>query len=64
MTLAVTRLAKWKTTVQLVALSLALLAVGLGSAAVSMSAVALLWIAAAMTVWTGLRYAQAFGRAA
>ena len=49
---------------QLVALSLALLAVGLGSAAVSMSAVALLWIAAAMTVWTGLRYAQAFGRAA
>jgi cardiolipin synthase (CMP-forming) len=62
--LPVTVLAKWKTTVQLVALSLALLAMGVASAPLASAAVALLWAAAAMTLWTGLQYALAFGRAA
>jgi CDP-diacylglycerol--glycerol-3-phosphate 3-phosphatidyltransferase len=62
--LPVTALAKWKTTVQLIALSLSLLALGLGSAALGWLGSALLWVAAAMTLWTGWLYAQAFGRAA
>ena len=62
--LPVTGLAKWKTTVQLVALSMALLATGLGSGALAIAAVVLLWAAAAMTLWTGAQYALAFHRAA
>ena len=62
--LSVTVMAKWKTTVQLVALSLALLATGVASPALVITAVALLWLAAAMTLWTGLQYARAFGRPA
>ncbi len=62
--LPVTGLAKWKTTVQLVALSLALLATGLGSGGLAIAAVVLLWAAAAMTLWTGVQYALAFHRAA
>ena len=62
--LPVTLLAKWKTTVQLVALSLALLATGLASPALVILAVVLLWLAAAMTLWTGAQYALAFGRTA
>jgi CDP-diacylglycerol--glycerol-3-phosphate 3-phosphatidyltransferase len=60
--LPVTWLAKWKTTVQLSALSLGLLATGLGSGWTAICAVLLLWLAAAMTLWTGVRYAQAFHR--
>jgi CDP-diacylglycerol--glycerol-3-phosphate 3-phosphatidyltransferase len=62
--LPVTQLAKWKTTLQLVALSLALLAVGLASQPVAWGAEALLWVAAAATLLTGAQYAAAFTRAA
>ena len=62
--LPVTQLAKWKTTFQLVALSLALLALGLGSRPLMLAAEALLWVAAAATLWTGAQYALAFTRAA
>ena len=62
--LPVTRLAKWKTTVQLAALALALLATGLGSPGLVILAVVFLWAAAGMTLWTGLQYALAFNRAA
>ena len=61
--LPVTLMAKWKTTVQLAALALALLATGLASPALAIAAVVLLWIAAIMTLWTGLQYALAFNRA-
>jgi CDP-diacylglycerol--glycerol-3-phosphate 3-phosphatidyltransferase len=56
----VTQLAKWKTTIQLVALSAEILASG-GLLAPSVSAAAdgLLWIAALLTLWTGLDYARA-----
>ncbi len=62
--LPVTWLAKWKTTVQLVALSLAMLAMGLSAAWLGEVATVLLWIAAAMTLWTGAQYALAFNRSA
>ena len=62
--LPVTWLAKWKTTVQLVALSLALLATGLGSGRMALVAIGLLWLATTMTLWTGVQYARAFNRAA
>jgi CDP-diacylglycerol--glycerol-3-phosphate 3-phosphatidyltransferase len=56
----VTQLAKWKTTAQLVALSLQLLATALGdTGALRLVADALLWIAAAVTLWTGWEYARA-----
>ncbi len=61
--LPVTWLAKWKTAVQLVALSVELLALGLASHPLQAAGDMLLWIAAAMTLWTGARYAQAFTRA-
>ena len=57
----VTQLAKWKTAVQLVALSVGILAViqpGLVT-----PALVLLWIAAALTLWTGWGYAQAARKA-
>ncbi len=52
----VTRLAKWKTAVQLVAL-----AVAIGSLALpglEGAALGLLWVAAALTWWTGWEYVQ------
>lgn len=59
----VTRLAKWKTTVQLVALSLELLATALADrGTLRLAADGLLWLAAAITVWTGWEYAQAARR--
>ncbi len=62
--LPVTRLAKWKTTAQLVALALALLAAALASAPLAVASVVLLWAAALLTLWTGLQYARAFALAA
>jgi CDP-diacylglycerol--glycerol-3-phosphate 3-phosphatidyltransferase len=59
----VTRLAKWKTTVQLAALCVELLAAsGPLTPALSFAGDALLWIAAAMTLWTGAQYALAARR--
>lgn len=55
----VTRLAKWKTTVQLVALAAELLAAALDNAELTLGAHALLWLAVVLTVWTGLQYASA-----
>lgn len=62
--LPVTWLAKWKTTVQLVALTLAMAAMGLASGWLAAVGVVLLWVATAMTLWTGARYALAFHQAA
>jgi len=59
----VTRLAKWKTTVQLVALSAELLAAALGGTALTLFAHTLLWLAVVLTLWTGLDYARTAGRA-
>ncbi len=61
--LPVTWLAKWKTTVQLVALSVELLAVAVAAPMLTLAGDVLLWLAALMTLWTGFRYAQAFSRA-
>jgi CDP-diacylglycerol--glycerol-3-phosphate 3-phosphatidyltransferase len=56
----VTQLAKWKTTVQLLALSVALLAAALADQGeLQVAADVLLWLAAAITLWTGWQYAQA-----
>jgi CDP-diacylglycerol--glycerol-3-phosphate 3-phosphatidyltransferase len=56
----VTQLAKWKTTIQLVALSAEILAAGgLLAPALVVGADSLLWIAALLTLWTGLDYARA-----
>jgi CDP-diacylglycerol--glycerol-3-phosphate 3-phosphatidyltransferase len=56
----VTRLAKWKTTTQLVALSAEILVSGaLLAPALTGLADGLLWIAALLTLWTGLDYARA-----
>jgi CDP-diacylglycerol--glycerol-3-phosphate 3-phosphatidyltransferase len=60
LTFPVTRLAKWKTAIQLVALSLAIGAVLLP--AVGGAALALLWLAAGLTLWTGWGYALAAQR--
>ena len=71
--LPVTMLAKWKTTLQLVALA-ALLFLQVWSvwglpcdaaiqAKAGIAAYALLWLAAAITVWTGLEYALSARRA-
>jgi CDP-diacylglycerol--glycerol-3-phosphate 3-phosphatidyltransferase len=56
----VSQLAKWKTTIQLVALSAQILVAGglLGPALVALADV-LLWIAALLTLWTGMDYARA-----
>lgn len=54
--IAVTTLAKWKTTAQLVALAALLAAPPLGSAAVEILGLALLWLAAALTLATGWQY--------
>ena len=56
----VTKLAKWKTTVQLAALSLALLAAAVAdNGPLRLTADVLLWLAAALTLWTGWGYARA-----
>ena len=55
----VTKLAKWKTTAQLVALCAELAAAALGGETLTLVAHALLWIAVVLTLWTGLQYAQA-----
>lgn len=55
----VTKLAKWKTTIQLVALAVELLAAALDDAKLTLGAHALLWLAVILTVWTGLQYASA-----
>lgn len=65
----VTLLAKWKTTLQLVGLGLAILAhattVGVCSFAQPLSVFAevVIWIAAAVTVWTGWEYTDAARKA-
>ena len=59
----VTYLAKWKTTVQLVALSVELLAAAAPQRLVlTPVGDVLLWIAAAMTLWTGGQYAASAAR--
>jgi CDP-diacylglycerol--glycerol-3-phosphate 3-phosphatidyltransferase len=62
----VTQLAKWKTTVQMVALGF-LLAGPAGDrivSGVSMTGLALLWLAALLTLWTGYDYLKAAVRTA
>ena len=54
MKLAVTRLAKWKTTVQLVTLALAMLSQAWPPARAAAGVG--LWLAACLTLWTGLDY--------
>ncbi len=56
----VTKLAKWKTTVQLTALAVAIGSLALPGLATA--ALALLWLAAALTWWTGWQYADAARR--
>lgn len=53
----VTKLAKWKTTFQLIGLTLAIAA--LIWPMLATPALALLWLAAALTWWTGWQYVQA-----
>jgi CDP-diacylglycerol--glycerol-3-phosphate 3-phosphatidyltransferase len=64
----VTKLAKWKTTAQLVALCAELLAAAVGGRELTMGAHAILWLAVVLTLWTGFQYAaaaaQGFRRAA
>lgn len=56
----VTQLAKWKTTVQLVSLCLEILAAALSdTGTLRLAADALLWLAAAVTLWTGWEYTAA-----
>lgn len=57
----VTQLAKWKTAIQLVALSIAILS--LVAPGLVLAALLLLWVAAALTLWTGWGYAQAARKA-
>ena len=54
MKLPVTKLAKWKTTAQLVAYAVALFAQLMPQA--RMGAMGLLWLATGLTLWTGLDY--------
>ena len=53
---AVTGIAKWKTAAQLVAIILLLLAMTATGAVLQPAALALLWIAAALTAWSGADY--------
>jgi CDP-diacylglycerol--glycerol-3-phosphate 3-phosphatidyltransferase len=62
--LPVTVLAKWKTTVQLIALSLEMLAaIAPDGGHARLAAHALLWLAALLTLWTGWQYASGAGAA-
>jgi len=58
----VTKLAKWKTTIQLVALVAELLAAGLAQPGLQAAADGLMWLAAVLTLWTGGEYALAAAR--
>lgn len=58
----VTQLAKWKTTVQLVALSLEILAAAAHLPGLALISDILLWVAALMTLWTGGQYMLAAAR--
>jgi CDP-diacylglycerol--glycerol-3-phosphate 3-phosphatidyltransferase len=58
----VTQLAKWKTTVQLVALSLEILAASAHLSGLVVFSDVLLWVAALMTLWTGGQYMLAAAR--
>ena len=60
LTFPVTRLAKWKTTLQLTALAVAIAA--LEAPPLGGVALGLLWLAVAITWWTGWEYARAAGR--
>ncbi|MFC3229652.1 CDP-diacylglycerol--glycerol-3-phosphate 3-phosphatidyltransferase [Marinibaculum pumilum] len=53
---AVTGVAKWKTAAQLVAIVLLLLAMTAAGAVLQPAALVLLWIAAALTAWSGADY--------
>lgn len=57
----VTVLAKWKTTVQLVAVAVLIAwpLAGAGANAVWFAGIALLWLSATMTIWTGAQYTGA-----
>ena len=55
----VSKLAKWKTTAQLVALCAEILAAAIGGTEVVLVAHALLWVAVVLTLWTGLQYGMA-----
>ncbi|WGM40299.1 CDP-diacylglycerol--glycerol-3-phosphate 3-phosphatidyltransferase [Caulobacter sp. NIBR1757] len=64
--LPVTMLAKWKTTLQLVALAAALLRLtqpGWMTGPVSLGIDLSLWLAAAVTIWTGIEYGLAARKA-
>ena len=58
----VSQLAKWKTTAQLVALSAEMISSAYGGGGFRVLAHALLWLAAALTLWTGAEYAAAARR--
>ena len=61
--LPVTLLAKWKTTVQLVALSVEMLAaIAPEGSAPRLAAHILLWVAAVLTLWTGWEYTRGAAR--
>lgn len=53
---AVTGIAKWKTAMQLGAIVLLLLAMTSTGAALQPVAVAMLWVAAVLTAWSGADY--------
>jgi phosphatidylglycerophosphate synthase len=55
----VSKLAKWKTAAQLVALCAEILAAAIGGTEVVLAAHALLWVAVFLTLWTGLQYGMA-----
>jgi cardiolipin synthase (CMP-forming) len=59
LTFPVTKLAKWKTTAQLIALVVEMVAAGLQIDELQRAADVLMWIAAALTLWTGCEYAAA-----
>lgn len=59
----VTSLAKWKTTTQLIAIAVLLAAGGLPAAwRIDIAGIVLLWLAAALTVWTGAEYFRGAAR--
>jgi cardiolipin synthase (CMP-forming) len=59
LTFPVTKLAKWKTTAQLVALVVEMVAAALQIGELQLAADVLMWIAAVLTLWTGGEYAAA-----
>lgn len=57
--LSVTRLAKWKTAIQLLALAMLMFAAIPGNTVVMWPALLLLWVAAGLTLWSGADYFRA-----